>query len=364
MSEKLFLKAIQSQRTSVLVINGKDLTSLPSLIQKMNYLKVLDLKFNQISKLCPEFINLTQAYIFTGQCSPSPQCFKLRTLNLGNNKLEEVPEELRTLNNLETLYLSGNLIKSFSSIPCAGLVNLNFLNMNNNLLLKLPPEINRLKNLKYLSLNHNRLIGIPKELCSLTFLYEIQLNYNQIVSIPEEFRDMKNLSRLSLARNCIKEFPIVLCVLKKLRVLDLAGNFIQTVPKELQDMKLRVFFCEENPFVKKHPIYIEQKEDILTLKEITARYILNEMTEQDPWYLQGIEDFPEILNILARKRTCVLCGKRVLFPDIKCVTFKHQAKKMKKTKNLMNISNLTIKITKLYKRERQIITLTNQIKNK
>ncbi|XP_044539784.1 leucine-rich repeat-containing protein 69 [Gracilinanus agilis] len=182
------------------------------------------------------------------------------------------------------------------------------------------------KNLKYLSLNHNRLIGIPKELCSLPFLSEIQLNYNQIVSIPEEFRNMKNLSRLSLARNCIKEFPIVLCVLKKLRVLDLAGNFIQTLPKELRDMKLRVFFCEENPFVKRHPIYVEQKEEILTLKEITARYILNEMSEHDPLFLQGIEYFPEILNILSRKRTCLLCGKRVLFTDIKCVTFKRQTK--------------------------------------
>nr|XP_020828544.1 leucine-rich repeat-containing protein 69 isoform X4 [Phascolarctos cinereus] len=271
MSENLFLRAVKGEKATVVVLRGKNLTTVPSLVRKLCHLKTLDLMSNKISKLCPEFFSLT----------------KLRKLNLGNNQLEEVPEELMFLKNLEILHLFENLIKSFSPKSFDGLENLNILNLNHNKLKTIPPEINRLQNLKSLSLNNNQLTDIPKELCSLACLSEIQLNYNQIVSIPEEFKSMKNLRKLSLARNLIDVFPMVLCSLRNLKTLDIAGNFIQMLPKN----------------------------------EIAARYIMNQISEEDPLYQRYVTRYPEILEILANDRECVSCGKCILSSGIDCVIF-------------------------------------------
>nr|XP_020828543.1 leucine-rich repeat-containing protein 69 isoform X3 [Phascolarctos cinereus] len=290
MSENLFLRAVKGEKATVVVLRGKNLTTVPSLVRKLCHLKTLDLMSNKISKLCPEFFSLT----------------KLRKLNLGNNQLEEVPEELMFLKNLEILHLFENLIKSFSPKSFDGLENLNILNLNHNKLKTIPPEINRLQNLKSLSLNNNQLTDIPKELCSLACLSEIQLNYNQIVSIPEEFKSMKNLRKLSLARNLIDVFPMVLCSLRNLKTLDIAGNFIQMLPKnEYRNCSTKNSFFLMLP---KH-------------QEIAARYIMNQISEEDPLYQRYVTRYPEILEILANDRECVSCGKCILSSGIDCVIF-------------------------------------------
>uniref|UniRef100_A0A4X2JPL6 Leucine rich repeat containing 69 n=1 Tax=Vombatus ursinus TaxID=29139 RepID=A0A4X2JPL6_VOMUR len=303
MSENLFLRAVKGEKATVVVLRGKNLMTVPTLVRKLYHLKTLDLMSNKISKLCPEFSSLT----------------KLKKLNLGNNQLEEVPEELMCLKNLEILHLFGNLIKSFSPKSFDGLENLNILNLNHNKLKTIPPEINRLQNLKSLSLNNNQLTDIPKELCSLACLSEIQLNYNQIVSIPEEFKSMKNLRKLSLARNLIEVFPMVSKVSKLTSLLYLIITFILFY--KIWWMGLSEFYCEENPFLKRLPIFVEQKEEVLPLKEIAARYVMNQISEEDPLYQRYVARYPEILEILANDRECVSCGQCILSSGIDCVTF-------------------------------------------
>ncbi|XP_068942680.1 leucine-rich repeat-containing protein 69 [Petaurus breviceps papuanus] len=321
MSERLLLRAAKGEKTTIVVLRGKNLITVPTLVRKLYHLKTLDLMSNKISRLCPEFFSLTKKYISTGQQSPTLKYFKLKKLNLGNNKLEEVPEELMYLKNLEILHLFRNLIKSFSPKSFDGLENLNILNMNHNKLKTIPPEINRLQNLKCLSLNNNEITDIPKELCSLAYLSEIQLNYNRLVSIPEEFITLNNLRRLSLARNLMVVFPMVLCSMSNLEMLDIAGNFIQVLPRKIRRMRLREFYCEENPFLKRLPLFMEQREEVLPLKEIAARCIMNEISEEDPLYQRTISHHPEILGILANDRRCILCGKCVLSSGINSVIF-------------------------------------------
>ncbi|XP_036597595.1 leucine-rich repeat-containing protein 69 [Trichosurus vulpecula] len=326
MSGKLFLRAVKSEKATVVVLRGKNLTAVPSVVRKLHLLKTLDLMSNKISKLCPEFFNLTE----------------LKKLNLGNNKLEEVPEELMYLKNLEILHLFGNLIKSFSPKSFDGLENLNILNMNNNKLKTIPPEISRLQKLKSLSLNNNQLTDIPKELCSLAFLSEIQLNYNQLVSIPKEFKTMENLRKLSLARNLIYVFPMVLCSMSNLKILDIAGNLIQVLPRKIRQMRLREFYCEENPFLKRLPIFVQQREEVLPLKEIAARFIMNEISEEDPLYQRTVACYPEILEILANKRKCMLCGKCVLSSGIDSVIFMPPMKNWKTSVDVKEIPLETV----------------------
>ncbi|XP_043838528.1 leucine-rich repeat-containing protein 69 [Dromiciops gliroides] len=323
MSEKLLLRAVKGGKATIVVLREKNLTTVPPLIRKLYHLKTLDLMSNQISKLCPEFFSLVE----------------LKKLNLGNNKLEEVPEELKYLKNLEILHLFGNLIKSFSPKSLDGLENLNFFNMNNNRLKVIPPEINRLQNLRILSLNNNQITDIPKELCSLINISEINLNYNQIVSIPEEFKAMKNLRKLSLARNRLEVFPMVLCSMNNLKILDVAGNFLQILPKKMiwWEMGYGEFFCEENPFLRRLPIFVEQREEVLPLKEIAARFIMNEISEEDPLYQRTVAHYPVILEILANDKECTLCGRCILSSGIDSVIFTPPMKCHSYLKNLFSL---------------------------
>lgn len=49
-------------------------------------------------------------------------CLQLTVLNLGNNLLEEIPEEVKYLTSLKKLHLFGNKICKFASGACGKLV--------------------------------------------------------------------------------------------------------------------------------------------------------------------------------------------------------------------------------------------------
>ncbi|XP_077023294.1 leucine-rich repeat-containing protein 69 isoform X1 [Tamandua tetradactyla] len=321
MAERLLIRAIKGGKTTKIVtLNGKKITKMPSGLEKLSGLHILDLKNNLIPKVCPEISNLTQ----------------LTALNLGNNCLEEVPEELKYLKSLKKLHLFGNRIRRFAPAACDGLENLILLNLNNNLLMCLPPEVSRLKSLAYLSINYNQLISIPRELCFLENLSELHLNYNQLVCLPEEVKLLKNLQKLLLIRNNIEELPEGICDLINLRVLDIAGNVIQILPPGFQNLKLREFYCERNPLLLRQPVNAVQQEDVWSLQEITSRFILNQLGERS-FPMQAIECYPQIRNIMSQKKECAICGKFFLTIWLECVQFVPPSKKWKISRNLQLI---------------------------
>ncbi|GAB5584098.1 leucine-rich repeat-containing protein 69 isoform X2 [Prionailurus iriomotensis] len=202
-----------------------------------------------------------------------------------------------------------------------GLQNLILLNLNNNELAWIPQEISRLKNLKYLSINHNQLASIPKELCFLKNLFELHLNYNQLICIPEEIKFLKKLQKLLLVRNNIEVLPKGVCRLKNLRILDIAGNIIQTFPSGFQNLKLREFYCEGNPLFLKEPVTAVQQDDVWSLQEITSRFIMNELSEKNPFVMQAITWHPLVRNIMSQRRKCAICEKYFLTIWLECVEF-------------------------------------------
>ncbi|XP_004474792.1 leucine-rich repeat-containing protein 69 [Dasypus novemcinctus] len=322
MAERLLIRAIRGGKTTKIVtLNGKNIKKMPSGLEKLPGLMILDLKNNIISEVCPEISTLTQ----------------LTALNLGNNCLEEVPEELKYLKSLKKLHLFGNRIHRFAPGACDGLENLILFNLNNNLLMCLPQEVSRLKSLTYLSVNYNQLTSIPRELCFLENLSELQLNYNQLNCLPEEIKFLRNLQKLFLVRNNIACLPEGLCDLKNLRVLDIAGNIIQIFPPGFQNLKLREFYCERNPLLLRHPVKAVQQEDVWSLQEITSRYIMNQLGEKKSFLMQAIECHPQIRNIISQKKECAICGKFFLTLWLECVRFVPPSKKWKKSRNLQLI---------------------------
>ena len=79
----------------------------------------------------------------------------LRTLDLGHNRLTELPAEL------------GNLTE----------IN-DFLYLHDNRLESLPRSLERLKMLKYLNISHNRLSAFPEPICHMSRLVELRATDN------------------------------------------------------------------------------------------------------------------------------------------------------------------------------------------
>ena len=131
---------------------------------------------------------------------------RVRRLDLSGNQLSgEVPSELGSLSNLESLDLSSN---ELTGIPgeLGSLSNLETLYLSfNELAGTIPAELGSLSNLESLNLSNNRLAGtIPAELGSLSKLESLNLSSNQLTGpIPASLGGLANLERLSLSQNML-----------------------------------------------------------------------------------------------------------------------------------------------------------------
>ena len=197
---------------------------------------------------------------------------QLESLNLGNNQFEDIPEVLGECIGLLKLQIFGNRISKLEPATLGiwkifyifhnkwnknaftgSLRNVTVLNLNNNQLKEIPPEICRwlindtqdfrlshiffcfrVVNLKHLTVENNQLTELPFELCANTSLvgntratnnFEIMLfaglwhidrlfpvlnaASNQLVALPLEIGYLVNLERLHLQKNKIKELPEV-----------------------------------------------------------------------------------------------------------------------------------------------------------
>lgn len=209
------------------------------------------------------------------------------------------------------------------------------LNLNYNSIEKLPAEIQKLQSLEKLSINHNCLQDIPKELCDLHNLCELHLGNNQLETLPEQVGYLSSLKELRIYRNNLIGLPEGLCRLRKLKILDVAGNQIQAFPSRMQEIPLQELYCEENPLLLKEPVSAIQDEEILSLKEITARHILNHLQNGSSLLLrEQIKYFPDARRLLSGRNVCALCGKWFLDMWLECVKFVDIKKKMKTSHNV------------------------------
>ncbi|KAE8599224.1 hypothetical protein XENTR_v10017106 [Xenopus tropicalis] len=304
MADGLILRAIRGKAKS-LNLNGRRLQRVPVAVGCLLNLTELQLKNNSLCRLPLELSAL---------CS-------LRVLHLGNNHFEKVPEEIKYLKSLERLHLFGNRITEVPAAVFDGLGNLLFLNLNNNLLEHLPREIYKLERLEMLSINHNHLKGVPKELCLLQNIKELHLADNQLDSLPDEMGYLTNLKELRLSRNQLTGLPEGICKLIKLKILDVAGNYIRSFPSAMHKVPLTELYCEENPLLEKLPVFASQQEEILTLKEITARLILNHLLSRYSFFREQVRQHPEARSVLSSRNICALCGRWFLDMWLECVTF-------------------------------------------
>lgn len=237
-------------------------------------LSYLDL--HQISKILIKCPNLTSLDLSNNKLQELPENFfthfpNLRVLNLSSNKLEEVPD-LRFLVNLIELDLSYNpFMRDQTFIDAYGPMKIMAnLGQKGHILQSLPKSlpdkmelakekdpygktldnIAGLKKLRKLTLKGLFLIRIPKAILLLPII-ELDLSCNNFQEgIPIEIRGFTNLISLNLNGCWISSIPMGISTLRHLAILKLGSNTITKVPSSLHLPKLKHLEIGNNPNIE------------------------------------------------------------------------------------------------------------------
>lgn len=184
-----------------------------SLIEHLTNLKILNIRNTKIQELLflKKLTLLHELVLFRNSLKVFPQGLGLinTLLNLYiEEDINSIPEEFSSHLNLKSFFFKSNnlfrLHDKFGDFPSLielmifgkleilpktiyKMKKLEFLDLYNNSILKIHPEISFLKNLKFLSLRRNKLKNFPKEIFEMRKLKIIDIrdnhlaNYNQII---------------------------------------------------------------------------------------------------------------------------------------------------------------------------------------
>ncbi|KAK2842971.1 hypothetical protein Q7C36_011186 [Tachysurus vachellii] len=208
-----------SQKTGVFQLTGKNLQEFPEDLQKLTgNLRTVDLSNNRIDSL-PVFIGNFQ---------------QLKSLTISNNHLTCLPDEMGKLRKLETLVLNGNhlsqLPASFSQLKA-----LRTLSLSANQFREFPSSLGSLRQLDVLDLSRNRIQAVPAEVSELQAI-EINLNQNQISALSPEVSRCPRLKVLRLEENCLElsSIPSSILTHSNVALLSVEGNLFEV--KNLRDL--------------------------------------------------------------------------------------------------------------------------------
>jgi hypothetical protein len=112
-------------------------------------------------------------------------------------------------------------------------LNLQYLDLSNNKLPAIPPQIGRCVELQYLSLKNNLIRELPPEIGKCVNLQQLSLSSNQLTHLPEEIGMLKNLTELYVNNNNLVEIPSTIGKCLKLRHLDVNNNCLLLFPQEI-----------------------------------------------------------------------------------------------------------------------------------
>ncbi|MEO1033370.1 MAG: leucine-rich repeat domain-containing protein [Bacteroidota bacterium] len=160
----------------------------------------------------------------------------IKELSFHGNHIDQIPEEISLLENLTSLHLSFNMLKTFP-LQVTKLKALKELTVANNKIEHLPAEISSLKSLTSLSLDGNKLESIPEEIGLLTNLRHLDLGSNKLSSLPESFSNFKHLEELKLKYNAFTNLPDFVFGIKSLKNLDVSSNQITTLNQAVSQLK-------------------------------------------------------------------------------------------------------------------------------
>ncbi|KAG4170987.1 hypothetical protein ERO13_A12G181100v2 [Gossypium hirsutum] len=146
--------------------------------------KAADSKANRIARWrSTGIVSLREAKLKTFPDEVLDLDKSVRTLDLTQNKLVEIPMEISKLVNMQRLILASNHIE------------------------QLPSTMGNLQSLKAMILDGNRITSLPDELGELVKLEKLSISGNKLMSLPNTIGSLRDLSLLNVSNNKLKYLP-------------------------------------------------------------------------------------------------------------------------------------------------------------
>lgn len=115
------------------------------------------------------------------------------------------------------------------------LAGLTHLDLANNELQEIHPIVGKLEQLKFLDVSDNQLTTLPTELCMLKNLTVFKASTNKLETLEclNDFQNMEKLEELILHHNRLKSVNPQIGFMQNLRTIDLSHNQLTTCPKQI-----------------------------------------------------------------------------------------------------------------------------------
>jgi len=166
-------------------------------------------------------------------------------LDLSNQELNKIPPQIKKFKNIENLNLSNNNISKINS-AIYNSETIETLDLSNNQLTVIPYKMERMYKLKNLNLKANKIDTIYGSFSALRYLRYCNLSENNLGGLPKNM-NLRYLETLFLDHNKFKEIPEAVTRLRKLKELSLSGNNITKVSKKITYLKrLEVLNLSDN----------------------------------------------------------------------------------------------------------------------
>ena len=163
----------------------------------------------------------------------------LRMLDLGHNKLRQIPESLGSLEGLaDFLYLHDN---ELAELPASlrRLIRLRYLNISKNTFENLPAAVTQMSGLIELRATDNRMTNLPPSISGLTRLRELHVRNNRLTTLPDTIGSLIELRLIDLRGNPIATLPESLLKLPRLEKLDLRWVYTLKPPTWFAELESR-----------------------------------------------------------------------------------------------------------------------------
>lgn len=263
------MKSIVAQESSHCIYCKKELNELASEYELQNQVhftcesaidyyggnrgKLPDEKYADLQKFFKKYDIVQYRYL------TNKELYYTTRLNLNDKKIGQIPESIKYLSNLRELALAGNNLQELPQ-EIGLLDQLEMINLSYNKFDRVPEVIKKLVSLKKFFYKGNNLTTYPEVLKGISDLEEIDVSHNYLKSLPEEITRLKGLEVLRCKNNKLKNLPTTMNTLKKLRILDLSHNNLKNIPYWVEQKKFYYINLTNNP--------IEQLEE--KLKKLQA----------------------------------------------------------------------------------------------
>ncbi len=199
----------------------------------------------------PVFFGLDQPFD-NPESVPKSEAFLLSEVHVtATNKPREVPSIREGAPAIRVIPATSRLDDLSKALEKPNQVK--YLSLINRGYTSFPMELFKFDNLEFLDLEKNLLEELPPEVEKLTELEELYLVENNLQALPSNFANLKKIRVLGLASNKLKSFPQEITSLEKLEALDLSDNDLSTIPPSIGQLKNLRFLVLQNNGIKNLP---------------------------------------------------------------------------------------------------------------